>query len=115
MHYTHYNTHYITYYTTLYTTLCIHSHSHLLGDVSSDVVEFLQKLKEGVQDLFTALPPTSHLRQPLLHYIAQYLPISQASDWFHVSRSTVKSARKLPESKINAGLLKVERFVADEE
>ena len=74
---------------------------------------FLLYLKQGVVDLFEHLPKTSHLRQPLLHFIIQHIPISLAAEWFNVHISTVKAARCLTQDQLDSGLLFVERFVAD--
>jgi hypothetical protein len=70
-------------------------------------------LKEGVSDLFGALPDVSHMRRPLVHYVGGHLPTSVAADWCHTSESTVKGAHKLTTVDIDKGLLKVERFVPD--
>ena len=78
-----------------------------------ELFKYLLELKDGVVELFETLPQTSHLRQPLLHFIAQYLPVSLAAQWFHVSCSTIKAARRVTRSSLDSGLLLVERFVSD--
>ena len=62
--------------------------------MDKDFVTHLVQLKDGVVELFDNLPTTSHMRQPLLHFIARYLPVSPAADWLHVKASTIKSARR---------------------
>ncbi len=81
--------------------------------MSDSEIENLQLLKQGIQLLFVRLPASSHLRQPLLHFIGQYLPTAITADWLDVSQSTVKAARQITDEQLDSGLLFVERFVSD--
>ncbi len=86
---------------------------YLIGDLTQTEIQHLQQLKQGVQLLFCRLPATSHLRQPILHFIGQYLPVVTSAMWFDVSESTVKSERKISSEQLDDGLLFVERFVSN--
>lgn len=77
------------------------------------VVKQLLQLKKGVQDMLAELPNHSHMRRPLLHFIAHHLPVKVAAQWFNVNPSTIKAARALSPQTLNAGLIFVERFVAE--
>ena len=51
-------------------------------EVQLNEIKELQQLRDGVRELCVALPSTSHLRQPLFHYLGKYLPVKAAASIF---------------------------------
>jgi hypothetical protein len=71
--------------------------------------EQVHELEKNVKTLFLDLSPHSHLRQPLIHYLANDIPVELAAKLFNCSESLIKKAKQLTEEEIHQTLLFVKR------
>lgn len=56
--------------------------------------------------LMNALPTHyAHMRKPLLHFLAQGLPLQQAADLFNTSITTIRHAKSMTQEQLDASLL----------